>query len=243
MYKLFKTILNAVFPGKMRYKMEPLLRGFYAVFKKGKNHLCVICTFKTSSFELLPNADLLCPKCGSLSRDRRLWKTISENYLQANTKILDFSPSRCLYRKWKKELGIEYVASDLSDNFIATVAYDITQIPKQDNQFDLIICYHILEHVIDDMKAMTELYRVLKPNGSLLVQTPFKDGDIYEDYNITSEPERLSCFGQEDHVRVYSVQGLKNRLENVKFKVNVNQYNKDNYLGFSESEFVLIATK
>lgn len=243
MYKLFKTILNAVFPGKMRYKIEPILRGFYAALKKGDNHLCVICKFKTSSFERLPNEDLLCPKCGSLSRDRRLWKTISENYLQANTKILDFSPSRCLYRKWKSELGVEYVASDLSDNFIATVAYDITQIPAQDNQFDLIICYHILEHVIDDQKAMTELYRVLKPSGTLIVQTPFKEGDIYEDYSITAESERLICFGQEDHVRVYSVEGLKNRLENAEFKVRVERYGKDDYLGFSENEYILTVSK
>lgn len=243
MYKLFKTILNAVFPRKMRYKIEPILRGFYAVLKKGENHLCVICKFKTSSFERLPNADLLCPKCGSLSRDRRLWKKISENYLQANTKILDFSPSRCLYRKWKSELGLEYVASDLSDNFIATVAYDITQIPTQDKQFDLIICYHILEHVIDDKKAMTELYRVLKPSGTLIVQTPFKEGEIYEDYSITAESERLICFGQEDHVRVYSVEGLKNRLENAEFKVRVERYGKDDYLGFSENEYILTAAK
>lgn len=243
MYKTFKNIFNAILPIKVRYKLEPTLRRIYAFFKTGNSHLCVICNFKSSSFERLSNHDLLCPKCGSLCRDRRLWNIITDNYLLIDKTVLDFSPSRCLYRKWKKIPNINYYASDLSDNFISTVAYDITKIPVQDATFDLIICYHILEHVIDDVKAMSELYRVLKPNGILIIQTPFKDGEIYENYNITSESERLIHFGQEDHVRVYAIQGLKNRLENAGLNVTINRYENDDYLGFSDNENILIATK
>ena len=87
-----------------------------------------------------------------------------------------------------------------------------------------------------------EIYRVLKPNGTVLIQTPFKDGEIYEDYAITSESERLIHFGQEDHVRIYSVDGLKKRLESVGFSIIVKQYEKDEYLGFS-NEIMLVATK
>ena len=126
---------------------------------------------------------------------------------------------------------------------MADVAYDITQIPEKENSFDLIICYHILEHVIEDVKAMKELHRVLKPNGTVLIQTPFKEGEIYEDYSITSEAERLLHFGQEDHVRIYSIDGLKKRLESVGFAVTVKQFEKDTYLGFSDKEIILFATK
>jgi ubiquinone/menaquinone biosynthesis C-methylase UbiE len=126
---------------------------------------------------------------------------------------------------------------------MADVTYDITQIPKKENTFDLIICYHILEHVIEDVKAMSELYRVLKPIGTLVIQTPFKEGEIYEDYTITSETERLLHFGQEDHVRIYSVNGLKKRLENAGFTVTVKQFEKDTYLGFSDKEIILFANK
>ena len=89
---------------------------------------------------------------------------------------------------------------------------------------------------------ISELFRVLKPNGTVLIQTPFKDGEIYEDYAITSESERLIHFGQEDHVRIYSVDGLKKRLESVGFSIIVKQYEKDEYLGFS-NEIMLVATK
>lgn len=243
MYKVFKNIFNTILPINIRYKLEPSLRSIYAIFKIGNSHLCVICNFKSSSFERLANHDLLCPKCGSLSRDRRLWNMIADNSLLKNKTILDFSPSRCLYRKWKKIPTINYFASDLSNNFLSTVEYDITKIPIKHSTFDLIFCYHILEHVIDDVKAMSELFRVLKPNGTLIIQTPFKDGEIYEDYSITSESERLIHFGQEDHVRIYTIQGLKKRLENAGFNVKVNNYEKDDYLGFSDNENILIATK
>jgi ubiquinone/menaquinone biosynthesis C-methylase UbiE len=126
---------------------------------------------------------------------------------------------------------------------MSEVAYDITQIPEQENQFDLIICYHILEHVIEDLKAMNELYRVLKSNGTIIIQTPYKEGKIYEDYSITTESDRLIHFGQEDHVRVYSVEGLKARLESVGFKVIVNRFEIEEYLGFSANEIVILASK
>ena len=145
--------------------------------------------------------------------------------------------------KWKKTKTVDYTASDLSGDFIADVTYDINQIPEKENTFDLIICYHILEHVIEDVKAMKELYRILKPNGTIIIQTPFKDGKIYEDYSIQSETERLKHFGQEDHVRIYSVAGLKERLQNVGFKIEILQFQKEEYFGFSDNETILIATK
>lgn len=243
MYDLLKNSITRFIPKKSLFRIEPILRKCYAVTKQGSNHECVICDFKASDWVQLPNNDLLCPNCGSLARDRRLWQLVKENYIKNDIQILDFSPSRPLFRKWKKEKNVNHIASDLSGDFMADVAYDITQIVEKENTFDLIICYHILEHVIDDVKAMSELYRVLKPNGTVLIQTPFKEGEIYEDYSITSEAERLLHFGQEDHVRVYSVEGLKTRLESVGFDVIVNRFERDTYLGFSANEIVILASK
>jgi ubiquinone/menaquinone biosynthesis C-methylase UbiE len=42
---------------------------------------------------------------------------------------------------------------------------DICDLPFEDNQYDVILCNHVLEHIPDDTKAMQELYRVLKPGG------------------------------------------------------------------------------
>ena len=243
MYSSLKNSLTRFIPKKLLFRIEPILRKCFAIFKRGNHHTCVICDFNASDWVHLQNHDLLCPNCGSLARDRRLWKILKEQYIKTNIDILDFSPSRSLFRKWKKEQNVNHIASDLSGDFIADVTYDITQIPEKENTFDLIICYHILEHVIEDVKAMSELHRILKPNGTIIIQTPFKEGEIYEDYSITSEADRLLHFGQEDHVRIYSVEGLKKRLESVGFTVNIQQFQKDDYLGFSDKEITFFATK
>jgi predicted SAM-dependent methyltransferase len=243
MYNSLKNNLIRFIPKKLLFRFELILRKCYAILKKGNKYQCVICDFKASDWIHLTNQDLLCPNCGSLSRDRRLWQILKEQFIKSNIHVLDFSPSRALYRKWKKEKNVNHIASDLSGDFISDVTYDITQIPEKENTFDLIVCYHILEHIIEDVKAMSELHRVLKPTGTVVIQTPFKEGDIYEDYSITSETERLLHFGQEDHVRIYAVDELKKRLESVGFTIVVNQYKKDEYLGFSENEIVILATK
>lgn len=242
MYQSLKKIVHLIVPKKTLFRIEPSLRTVFAMLQTGKNHTCTICSFNAKKWTKISNNDNLCPNCGSLSRDRRLWKLLNEKYLQENKSVLDFSPSRSLFRKWKKIKTIDYTASDLSGDFIADVQFDITNISKPDESYDLIICYHILEHVVEDIKAMQELFRVLKPNGTIWIQTPFKEGEIYEDYTITSEAERLIHFGQEDHVRFYSVDGLKKRLESVGFTILVNEYEKDDYLGFS-NEIILLATK
>jgi hypothetical protein len=92
---------------------------------------------------------------------------------------------------------------------------------------------------------MKELYRVLKEGGCCIIQTPFNDGEIYEDDTIKMAEDRLKYFGQEDHLRIYSVDGLKERLTNSGFEVKVNKYNedKDNFNGLRETEYVLIAKK
>lgn len=142
--------------------------------------------------------------------------------------------------------NIEYYSTDYVGEFLADYKFDITQIDQESETFDIILCYHILEHILDDKKAISELYRVLKPNGKIYIQTPYKEGMIYEDSSIVLPEERKIHFGQEDHVRVYSIKGLKNRLEEIGFKVEVKTYNSSDYdrhYGFISPETVLISTK
>lgn len=197
------------------------------------------------AFISLENYDLLYPSCGSLSRNRSLWKLLNDNK-SINGNILHFSPSRSLYRTLKKEKNINYYSTDFEDEFLADYKFDITNIKQENDKFDIIICYHILEHIIEDKKAMSELYRVLKPNGTIFIQTPFKEGDIYEDYSIITPEDREIHFGQNDHVRIYSVAGLKERLENIGFKMKTENFIKhtdDLFVGFKSPETILIATK
>ena len=159
--------------------------------------------------------------------------------------ILDFSPSRNLFKKFRKLDNINYFSTDISGDFIAEYSFDINNISSEDNKFNLILCFHILEHIQDDIKAMQELYRILITNGHCLIQTPFKEGSIYENPNIIEPKERLHHFGQEDHVRIYSLQGLAERLRSVGFIVEIRSYKdtEENIYGFKKNENIIVCKK
>lgn len=83
--------------------------------------------------------------------------------------------------------------------------FDIGKIPFPDNYFHMIITSHVLEHVPDLKKALSELYRVLKPGGVGFIAFPatFKNDHTIEDNGeLLSDEERTRKFGQKDHVRV-----------------------------------------
>ena len=64
-----------------------------------------------------------------------------------------------------------------------------------------------MEHIVDDLKAMKEIYRVLKYGGRAILQVPIERNRLksYEDLKITSSKERNIQFGQYDHVRIYGM--------------------------------------
>jgi SAM-dependent methyltransferase len=245
MYTNIKKAIKAILPQNFMYKHEMKFRGIYYLFFRGEKYYCNICNHGLRRFIPVHDGDKLCPRCGSLSRNRRLYNVLQKGYLKKNNRVLDFSPSRNLYRVLKENENIKYISTDFSGEFLSDQHYDIANIALPDQCIDLIICYHILEHIDNDVKAITELHRVLKNDGTCIIQTPFKEGDIYEDPLIQTSEERLKHFGQTDHVRVYSVNGLKNRLSLSGFQVDVREFIEpgDNKFGLKEKEYILVAQK
>ena len=76
----------------------------------------------------------------------------------------------------------------------------------------------MLEHIPEDQKAMQEMYRVLKPGGTLIAQVPLEENrtQTFEDNSITDKATRTEIFGQYDHVRIYGTD-YYTRLESVGF--------------------------
>lgn len=243
MYKTLKQVVKNIIPQKFLFENEVMLRSLIYPIYKGKKHECNICKKQLKSFVLVENGNWVCPVCGSLPRTRRLWKVLNENYLEPGIKILDFSPSRAIYRNIKTNNDYHYFPTDFENEFLADYRFDITKIDAESESFDLIICYHILEHIESDQLAMNELFRVLKPEGTCLIQTPFKDGETYEDFSIKTKEDRLKHFGQDDHVRIYSVNGLRDRLEKSGFSVEVQTFAQNDFFGLTDNEHVLTCTK
>ena len=244
LYESIKRLLKRFIPAFILFRIELPLRRIYAIPFQGNRFECPVCGSHLNKFIELKQSDTLCPVCGSLPRHRRLWSFLKDN-TELKGRLLHFSPSRALWRVLRQIPELDYQTTDYEASAFAQHRYDITGLPLEDNRFDLIICFHVLEHIPEDKKAMKELFRILKPGGKVLIQTPFKDGTIYEDASIISPEDRLRHFGQADHVRVYSVEGLKGRLEKAGFRVEVFQFEEqpDNRHGFKKEEVLLVGSK
>lgn len=195
-----------------------------------------------------------CPYCYSFDRERMYKEYINIERISKSKEvenILHIAPEMNL-RNFIKDTykDSNYICGDLYpiDNEILQV--DITQTTFEDNMFDIVLCSHVLEHIPDDIKAMKELYRIMKCGGWGILQVPVATNleSTYEDSNIVSEEDRLYYFGQEDHVRLYGMD-YEDRLKSVGFKVY--KYNcfekfgekRSIQLGLSETDCIYIVEK
>jgi SAM-dependent methyltransferase len=170
----------------------------------------------------------MCHNCGALERHRLLWLYLTRRLqiFDHPRKLLHFAPEPVLYRKFMDADRIEYYPCDLApQNLPADVrAMDITDIQFDDESFDAIVCNHVLEHVPDDHKAMSELCRVLRTGGWAILQVPISSDleQTIEDPAVTDPGERRKLYGQSDHVRRYG-RNLDKRLERAGFDVKVEE--------------------
>jgi SAM-dependent methyltransferase len=121
---------------------------------------------------------------------------------QASCRVLHIGPERALQRWLTAADGVSYVAVDL-DSPLATLRADVTRLPFEEGSFDLILCSHVLEHVPDDRAAIAELFRVLRPDGTAIIQVPPDPvAETFEDLSVSSPRVRQRLFDQYDHVRL-----------------------------------------
>ncbi|MDZ4752737.1 MAG: methyltransferase domain-containing protein [Verrucomicrobiota bacterium] len=180
--------------------------------------------FNVFSSETMNLENYSCSHCGCSDRDRLMSLYLNEiipAIKEAKIKVLEIAPSPPLSKYLKLWPQIILRTADLS---MANVddRIDITDMSLYDsNIFDIIICSHVLEHINDDRKAMSEIYRVLKNHGHALLMVPIDLSiqNTYEDDTIISEDMRWRHFGQNDHVRRYAKYDYVERLENVGFEI------------------------
>lgn len=231
MKKVFKLILNA-FPRPLLIRFSYLARPFLKLALHGNKYTDPI---DGSSFnKFLPygyvkqRENVLSPSTLSLERHRLLWLYLKNetDFFTRNLKVLHFAPEQAFYKRFRKLKNLDYTTTDLNSP-LADVKADICNLPFSDNEFDFILCNHVLEHIPDDTKAMQELYRILKPGGTAILQIP-QDLDrakTFEDDSITDKKEREKIFGQYDHVRVYG-RDYFDKLRNIGFRVEEVDYTR-----------------
>lgn len=146
---------------------------------------------------------VICPVCSSLPRHRILVSYFEKHMeIVRNKSILHFAPEKSV-SSWIHRNNIVAISADLKNS--ADLSIDVMDTGLRDASFDVIIINHVIEHVADFRKALKELYRVVKPGGSVFISFPVDMNleTVYEDENITSGYKRMKHFGQFDHHRVF----------------------------------------
>ncbi len=229
---MLKLILNTI-PRRLLIKLSLWLKPLLILFYKGNRFTDPIDGRSYRKF--LPYGyvkkrdNVLAPGTLSLERHRLLWLFLQNktNFFVKPLKVLHIAPEQAFYKRFKNLKNINYTTSDL-ESPIADVKADITDLPFENDNFDVILCNHVLEHIPDDQKAMKELYRVMKKGGWGIFQIPLENDrtQTYEDFSISDPKERTKHFGQYDHVRIYGMDFF-DRLEKAGFQANAVDYTRE----------------
>ncbi len=228
MRELIKFIVRKV-PRPVLIKFSFVFGKIASVFYYGNKVECTVCGKQYRKF--LPYGNMgqdnrLCPSCLSLERHRLIWLFLKNktNFFTEKLNVLHIAPEQPFYKRFAKLKNLNYVTADL-ESPIAKVKMDIREMPFEDNTFDVLLCNHVLEHIDNELKATSEIYRVLKPGGWAILQVPLDINldTTYEDLSITDPKEREKHFGQYDHVRVYG-NDYAQRLEKSGLKVTADDF-------------------
>ena len=150
-----------------------------------------------------------CPFCRSHDRERHLILYLDALNLWpafGNAAVLHLAPEKQLAFRIASRQPARYVKGDISPARGDIEKLDVTAIGYPDRAFDAVICNHVLEHVPDDARALAELWRVLKPGGHAILQTPYATGlekTLENQPEVTTPEQCREFYGQEDHVRLY----------------------------------------
>lgn len=149
--------------------------------------------------------DATCPRCDSLERHRFFAVLLGAIRPQLGEVgvLLDVAPAPQARKRLLELEPRSYVRLDLRPARGVDLRGSLTQLPIRDRCIDVVVCYHVLEHIVDDQAAIDELSRVLAADGVGIIQVPWRPGTVTDEDPDAPEDERIRRFGLADHVRYY----------------------------------------
>jgi len=160
---------------KVKKKMSILIFKFCNLGKK--RFECPICDYRGPFVDITPNTGLRkhakCPQCNAVERHRLQFLAV--NYVlrdidASNLKMLHCAPEPFFYNIFSKKFG-QYESADLIRRDVDH-NIDLQRIPFADATYDFVFASHVLEHIHDDKKAISEIRRILKPKGMAILPIP-----------------------------------------------------------------------
>ena len=173
-------------------------------------------------FEFYNRKSLSCPKCGGLDRERicaeYLLRRLGAGFSSSTFRFLEFAPNPAFSSFFRKNFAVQHKTADLLRPDV-DYTLDMTNMPEiASESIDAWISLHMLEHIPDDITALRELWRILKPGGFGMILVPLSLALEKTDEDFTaSVKERWRRFGQNDHIRTYAKKDFMMRVRSVGF--------------------------
>ena len=175
-----------------------------------------------------------CPVCKSTDKERLIYtflKDVEKLELKSDLTILHIAPENNL-QLWLESVSTIYIAGDAflqNQHFIGNVQLvDIRNTVFPENNFDYIICNHVICDIKEDKLALSEIYRILGYGGVAILQVPItKVSGTVEYENVKTKEEREIAYGYGYHERIYNDADYIDLLSSIGFNVKVRNLSKE----------------
>lgn len=128
---------------------------------------------------------------------RGLWRAVASVAGKVTGTVLDVGCGLCAYRplfaQASQYIGLEIPETDMMRASAATALYDGRHLPVGDCSVDFILCNQVIEHVAEPTALLSEIHRVLKPNGEMLLTVPF----LWNEHELPHDYRRWTLGGVE----------------------------------------------
>ncbi|VEP13228.1 Methyltransferase type 11 [Hyella patelloides LEGE 07179] len=158
---------------------------------------CPVCNYTGAFKDVNPptgyRKHAQCPQCRALERHRIHYvvvKQLLESMDTSNLSMLHFAPEAF----FRDLFATKFEKYETADLYMPNVDYqvDLQNLPFADRSYDFIFASHVLEHVSDDLKAISEIRRILKPHGIAVLPIPlvaettieYPEPNPYEEYHV-----------------------------------------------------------
>ena len=158
---------------------------------------CPVCHYTGAFKDLHPPTGIRkhaqCPKCHALERHRIQYLVVGRllaNLDTSNLSMMHFAPENFFRGYFSTKFG-HYETADL---YMPNVDYqvDLQDLPFSDRSYDFVFASHVLEHIPEDIKAISEIRRILKPGGIAVLPVPlvgettieYPEPNPYEEYHV-----------------------------------------------------------
>lgn len=186
---------------------------------------CPVCEHSVAQFlphGNPPKADILCPICRSKACHRLAWAWFRQNsnMFRSGGAFVHIAPEvqlgKYLSRRCRKA-KMKYLHGDITDS---QHPLDIMNLRLSSNSVDVLFACHVLNMVSDDVVALKEIYRVVKPGGVAILPVP-----IHSDVSQTIEAaadspqtDRQTLFNDSLMFRKYAGDDYLQRLTSIGFQ-------------------------